>query len=459
MVYRAEDVTGSLGQVAIKVLRSSARPVHAFELHREAQWSLQRLHPQSHPKFDARGADVFVRYLEDHTKFEDLVASRISRQSGNWQDVKERGATFDARRRMYEADDFDWKGLGSSLGDFRPYVVMELLTGDALHWFMTGRRNPAHLVSTDAPAPLSHEEHCRILMQLARACHYLDSHGLIHRDLRACNVQLLSRGSTCKVKVLDLGVAISADASFRFSSSPAVRVFDGHQKTPGYDWLPVEVRDGHMNFELPTHAFDAFSLGVLWLQLMLGREAAREVSAELKNGESLMTAMSRMRCLPGPSFSAEALVILGRLLGSSGGRPAPAETLQVLQRSSNGQTKAAAQCSSKTSKTLRREPRRVDKKAMSSLACGSIAHKIFCQGVTRDPFSKPFRSLEGAEAALQRMAAEVSTLLGALDASAAGGTAKSRRCDKGMRTRIVGLLRAVKKCHRRTALFRKAGAV
>eukprot|EP00439_Symbiodinium_sp_Y106_P044426 s1067_g5.t1 len=230
VVYLAQDMKGSRGRVALKVLRAAAQPVHAYELHREALWSLTRLHCISHSKYDSNGSQLFVRYLEDHTGFDKLCV-----QDGI-------PMSFDQRRRHLEADSFDWSALATQKASQRPYVVMEHLPGQML-WDLTCTRAR----SIKKLKPLSDEETRQILVQLSKACMYLERHGLVHRDLRPCNVQLCRRRPRCQVKVLDLGVMLAAEPSLRLSASPAVCVFRNRTLQDGYDWLPPEV---------PTHLRD-----------------------------------------------------------------------------------------------------------------------------------------------------------------------------------------------------------
>ncbi|CAK0884127.1 unnamed protein product [Prorocentrum cordatum] len=130
VVHRAVDVTGPWGEVALKVLRGAARPVHAFELHREAQWSLTRLHDRAAPGFDSEAAQLFPRCLEDHSGFEDFRfapgAVRAGGADAGGSAAGQRVA-FEAQRRLLEAPDFDWGALGDGPTARRPYVVQELL--------------------------------------------------------------------------------------------------------------------------------------------------------------------------------------------------------------------------------------------------------------------------------------------------------------------------------------------
>ncbi|CAE7294282.1 unnamed protein product [Symbiodinium natans] len=152
VVYLAQDMKGSRGRVALKVLRAAAQPVHAYELHREALWSLTRLHCSTHSKFDSAGSQLFVRYLEDHTGF-----GRLGEEDG-------RQMNFEQRRRYLEADSFDWSALAAQKVVQRPYVVMEHLPGQML-WDLVSVRARAN----KKLQPLSEEETRQILLQLTKA--------------------------------------------------------------------------------------------------------------------------------------------------------------------------------------------------------------------------------------------------------------------------------------------------
>merc|ERR1719243_230614 len=88
-----------------------------------------------------------------------------------------------------------------------------------------------------------------------------------------------------RLKVLDLGVMISAEDGQQWNTNQAVQAFrrrgETEEKRKRYDWLPWEVRAGAdgsgpaVNFSSPAHSFDVFSLGVLILHLLLGRTEGR----------------------------------------------------------------------------------------------------------------------------------------------------------------------------------------
>ncbi|CAE8646090.1 unnamed protein product, partial [Polarella glacialis] len=251
---------------------------HAFAMHRESQWSIQKLHNQSDGRYRQDAASLFARYLEDHTGIAELDPSE----------------DFDTRRRRFETPGLDWEKDGPKLPPM-PYVVMEMVKGEALHVAMDREWRQPTLKSakqgkngSEEPPRMSPREKREVLLQASVALEYLTSFWLMHRDFRGCNLMLAERGTEsqeCKLKVLDLGVMITCEAVNVLNTNDAVQAFrrrgETEEKRKRYDWLPWEVRAGcdgtgpPVNFASPGHSFDVFSLGVLALHLLVGRTQAR----------------------------------------------------------------------------------------------------------------------------------------------------------------------------------------
>ena len=110
----------------------------------------------------------------------------------------------------------------------------------------------------------------------------MEPFGLIHRDFSACNLHLVARnGSTsgAQLKVLDFGVMISTEQETQTSAqNETMKAFRRCMATKGIrpPALPWEVRAGVngngpvMNYALPVHSFDVFSVGVLSLSRTSG---------------------------------------------------------------------------------------------------------------------------------------------------------------------------------------------
>ncbi|CAJ1357013.1 unnamed protein product [Effrenium voratum] len=257
VVYKARDVTGPLGHVAVKVSKFRNLPEvnnqnrHIYALHREAQWSIQRLHNSADSRFRAKGAALFARYLEDHTGFE-----------------AHGGGDFDALRRRFEHPDFRWAEYSFEPRLARePYVVIELVDAKLLQSVIEG-------------SSLDLVEKRAITRQCVDSLVYMSRFNAIHRDFRGCNMFLQGRGRECRLKVIDLGFMISAEESQARNPNIAVRcAWQGNKdQRIRFDWAPPEVRTREVrNFGLPGSSFDVFSLGVLVMKLLRGRSWTQEV--------------------------------------------------------------------------------------------------------------------------------------------------------------------------------------
>eukprot|EP00928_Gymnodinium_smaydae_P047064 TRINITY_DN313_c0_g1_i1.p1 TRINITY_DN313_c0_g1~~TRINITY_DN313_c0_g1_i1.p1 ORF type:complete len:1259 (+),score=246.01 TRINITY_DN313_c0_g1_i1:155-3931(+) len=333
VVYRCFDCTGSLGEVAVKVLKRNARTPHrdarhAFAMHRESQWSLLRLHDPSDSRYDEKAAGLFARYLEDHTGFAEMEPQ-----------------CFDAKRKLYEARDFNWDHFCLELPP-RPYVVIELVPGESLQTAIDRDRRPAS--AGDEHRAFTAAEKRKVLLDAARALEYLAAFRLIHRDFRGCNMHLVARasedGSVCRLKVLDFGIMIAADEGQESNSNAAVQAFrrrgDTEEKRRRYDWLPWEVRLAYddpktVNFSPPPFSFDVFSFGVLVMHLLFGKTEARAKLERLEHGERLD--------IDARSLGLDAELVRS-MLGEPTGRPAPAEVLAALLRAGDAPASVTAPC-------------------------------------------------------------------------------------------------------------------
>lgn len=283
-VWRARDCRENLGEVAIKVLKHPERAnwgkQYAFSLHREAQWSLQRLHNKLDKRYVPELAVLFAQYLEDHTGFAQLAPT-----------------DFDSRRRKYEVQDFDWEKDGPLLPP-QPYVVVELVRGECLNTLMDREKRLTRSKGPGEDLVLSASEKREVLAQAAQALHYALSFDLLHRDFRGVNLHLEDK-LPCrpKLKVLDLGIMISADDGHQVNANEAVQAFkrrgDTVEQKRRYDWLPWEIRvaasgeSPPVNFLRPIWSFDIFSFGILVLHLLLGRIEGRDALEKVRIGGSL----------------------------------------------------------------------------------------------------------------------------------------------------------------------------
>lgn len=259
VVYRATDMEHGLGQVAVKVSKFAQLPAasqqnrHIYTLHREARWSMERLHNPRQPAYRCNGAALFVRYLEDHTGFSPHAPN----------------GDFDELRKRFEDPGFSWADhtFVPSLPRY-PYVVMDFVDGRLLQSIVEG-----------GPA-LDTTERRAVVHQCCEALVYMEGFSVVHRDFRGCNIFLQGRGPACRIKVIDLGFMISSEPGHASNPNPAIRcAWQGDpERKLRFDWAPPEVRTvGSPNFAVPACCFDVFSLGVLILKLLHGRTWAQDV--------------------------------------------------------------------------------------------------------------------------------------------------------------------------------------
>lgn len=304
VVYRATDMEKGLGDVAVKVSKFSNLPAvsqqnrHVYALHREALWSIERLHNADDARYQPAGAALFARYLEDHTGFG--VQTSLS---------------FDDLRNRFEDPDFAWGNheFSPSL-EPQPYVVMELIDGKLLQLLI------------DSAPPLDTEEKREIVRQCAESLVYMERFNAIHRDFRGCNIFLQGRGSACQVKVIDLGFMISLGPLQANNTNAAVRC--AWQGDPArklrFDWAPPEVRaKGSPNYAPPGCSFDVYSFGVLVLKLLRGRAWAQETL----DSQALWRIQEVKDEVEALGLSPELLL---RALDSPERRPSPRDLLEAL---------------------------------------------------------------------------------------------------------------------------------
>ena len=128
------------------------------------------------------------------------------------------------------------------------YLVMELVQGRDLTWYIEGR-------------PLPWTEACRIVRDVASALAEAHAKGVHHRDLKPANIML---GDDGKVKLIDFGIAL-AEGQTRLTHARGI---------PGtMSYMPPEV------FNQATHdpaLGDIYSLGVVLHEALVGIRAYPE---------------------------------------------------------------------------------------------------------------------------------------------------------------------------------------
>lgn len=127
--------------------------------------------------------------------------------------------------------------------DDKPYLVMELLDGYSLRELM------------DAAQPIPLAKKLDVAAQICQGLNYAHKHGIIHRDIKPDNVQVLENG---RAKLMDFGIARIGDDASRLTKT------DTSIGTPRY-MSPEQIRGD----ELDGRA-DIFSFGILFYELLTG---------------------------------------------------------------------------------------------------------------------------------------------------------------------------------------------
>ena len=136
-----------------------------------------------------------------------------------------------------------------SLPDGRPYIVMELVSGENLRNMLLrrGRLAPGELLEILAPV-------CSALSAAHAA-------GVIHRDLKASNICLGFEAGARVVKLLDFGIAKLVEPD---PDQPGLTIKGTRLGTP-YAMPPEQIRG-----EAIDERADVYSLGVLLFQMVTG---------------------------------------------------------------------------------------------------------------------------------------------------------------------------------------------
>ncbi|MEM1434295.1 MAG: serine/threonine-protein kinase [Pseudomonadota bacterium] len=166
----------------------------------------------------------------------------------------DRRARFDRERQRLAQ--LDHPGIsriidGGTFGaDQRPYMAMELVTGQTIDRHVDG-------------AALGLRDRLRLFCELCDAVSYVHGKLTLHRDIKASNVMVDEGG---KVRLLDFGVAALLDDDELESAGPLTLAYAAPEQL----------------FALPlSAATDQFALGVLLHQLLAGEPPGREADGSV----------------------------------------------------------------------------------------------------------------------------------------------------------------------------------
>ncbi|MEO8699062.1 MAG: serine/threonine-protein kinase [Kofleriaceae bacterium] len=193
--------------------------------------------------------------------------------------------------------------------DGRSYFVMEWLKGESLR-------------SRMARAPITLDELCVIVRQLARALEAAHAQGVIHRDLKPDNIYLVESEDHPTVKLLDFGIAKLARNDHRIERT-ATGAMVG---TPQY--IAPEQAKGYAI----DHRADIYALGGILFEILAGEPPFVADNAMEIVAKHLMEPPRRASSVK-PDIPEELDdVVLAMLAKDPPARPPLAELVRVIER-------------------------------------------------------------------------------------------------------------------------------
>ena len=159
------------------------------------------------------------------------MATRMVQEAAILEDIKHPGLV-----RVFECN---------LLADHRPYIIMELVTGESLATHM-------QTVST-----LSSLETAKILAEITSVLASVHARGIVHRDLKPDNILMTPTDGNCSLRVIDWGVA-------RLGTLGRLTL-DG--MTPGTPLYMSPEQATGKNIGAPC---DVYSLGVMAYEMLCG---------------------------------------------------------------------------------------------------------------------------------------------------------------------------------------------
>jgi eukaryotic-like serine/threonine-protein kinase len=146
---------------------------------------------------------------------------------------------------------FDAGTLDTEWGTM-PYFAMEYLDGQSIDRFVSEQGMQSAAI-------------CQLLIQVCEAVQHAHERGVVHRDLKPCNVMVIDRGNgSHQAKILDFGIARSLLDDV--ANSQAHTLTGQMLGTIGY--MSPERTRGDVEAD---HRADIYSLGVILYELLSGR--------------------------------------------------------------------------------------------------------------------------------------------------------------------------------------------
>ncbi len=175
------------------------------------------------------GRDVAIKMMSEELVIEEEMRGRFNREAKSVAKLQHPNIVT-----IFDFGELENAGV--------PYIVMELLDGASL----------AQMMEEDRPERL--EDKVQIVTQMCRGLDYAHKRGVIHRDVKPGNIQVLPAGTA---KVLDFGIALGEGSTIKTKTGLVMG-------TPNY-MAPEQISGENVD-----HRADMWAVGVILYELLSG---------------------------------------------------------------------------------------------------------------------------------------------------------------------------------------------
>ncbi len=216
--------------------------------------------------------DVF-RAVRDDAQYEAAVAIKLMRAEVRTQHNEQRFRN--ERQILAELDHRNIARLldGGTTPDGAPYVVMELVQGQAIDAWCSSRQ-------------LGIRDRVQLFLQVCAAVSYAHQHLVVHRDLKPNNILVTADGS---VKLLDFGIAKLIEPNGHTAEADEATKTQLRAMTLEYA-SPEQVSGG-----LVTTVSDVYSLGVVLYRLLTGLSPYQQATDDVSRAAAILSDTSPTR--------------------------------------------------------------------------------------------------------------------------------------------------------------------
>lgn len=159
-----------------------------------------------------------------------------------------------------------------TLGDGRPYFVMELVRGK-------------HLNAWCRMTTPGLRERLEVFITICQAVHHAHQKGILHRDLKPSNILITLQDGSPVPKIIDFGIAKALDRSDSSLNDPFFQTQIGEMPCATYPYMsPEQASRGTQDIDTRS---DVYTLGVILYELLTGELPMAVTLARSNNFEAI----------------------------------------------------------------------------------------------------------------------------------------------------------------------------